>query len=553
MKKFSRTLVSAFVSVALLCALMAGGLTTASAASAPGTSFIKTYSATSYEAATCIRQTTDGAFVFSAITASTNPDSAGYDGNIDSWVVRLNTNGTEKWKKRIGGSGYDYLNCIQQISDGGFIACGVTESNNGNISGNHGSKDAWVTKIDAKGNVKWSKCFGGTKDDSFNSVIQTADGGYLCCGSTNSTDGNISGQSGVVDGWAVKLSSLGALQWQKCIGSGSRYNVFDQVIQTSDKGYMLCGTRRILDDSSNDIWLVRLLANGNVSWEKAYGGSEEETSCAMAQAYDGSFTIACSSKSKDGNVSGNHGNYDIWVFKVSSSGVFAWGKSIGGSSVDNLNAIDRTLDGGVILAGGSISTNGDIGSAKGGYNAWLIKLSATGAIQWKKAFCSTKSDISSGVVQTKEGGYVLCGATEGKDGDFSINKGNLSAFVISLKRDTQYKKPALASVSAAKTKDTAGNILKVKAKLTTTANASLKVTIYNAKGKIVAILSKSTQFSGNKEFLWNGKATAGNTAKLKTGAKVPIAKTGTTFKYKIVAANVVGSSTSKTYTIKLYA
>jgi hypothetical protein len=544
-------MISITVCLALLCALMLGGLTTASAASAPGTSFIKTYGGSYYDLGVSIRQAKDGSYALIAQTVSKNKDVSGNHGNRDGWVVKLNTNGTIKWKKCIGGYYNEYMTAIQPTKDGGYITAGHTYSTDGNVSGNHGNFDGWVVKFDASGNIKWRKCYGGSDDDFIEWIIQTSDGGYLFAGDTVSTDGDITSQHGGYDGWAVKLDANGKIQWKKELGSAGN-ELLASVLQTSDGGYLFTGATMDSDFMYKDAWIVKLTAKGDTSWQKNYGGSGVDLLHTVVPAYDGSFVLTGYTESKNGNVSGNHGGMDMWVVKISSSGALKWSKCYGGSGTDFSNFIDRTLDGGFILAGTTASKNGSISGAKGSNDVWLAKLSSTGAIQWKKNYGGKKEDDACSVMQTKDGGYIATGMSYGGDGDFKTNKGNADVFVMKLKCDTLYKKPSLASISAAKFTDAAGSIAKFKATLTTTANASLKLTIYNDKGKIVAILSKSTQFSGSKEFTWNGKATAGNTAGLKTGAKVPIAKTGSSFKYKLTAANAVGSTDSKSFTVKLY-
>lgn len=59
----------------------------------------------------------------------------------------------------------DYGWAIQQTTDGNYIVAGSSNSNDGNVAGNHGDYDAWVVKLDTSGNVIWQKCLGGTGSD----------------------------------------------------------------------------------------------------------------------------------------------------------------------------------------------------------------------------------------------------------------------------------------------------------------------------------------------------------------------------------------------------
>jgi hypothetical protein len=543
-------MISITVCLALLCALMLGGLTTVSAASAPGTSFIKTYGGSGYDTGINIQQVKDGSYVFSAISLSNDKDFSGNKGSFDGWVVKLDTAGKIKWKRCIGDAGLDIINSIQQTKDGGFVVAGTTASSDGIFSGNHGAYDAWVIKLNAAGSIQWTKCYGGSDHDDAQRILQTADGGYIFTGNCYSFDGDGAGSDS--NAWVAKLDSAGKIQWQSFPGIEGTEEIYN-IFLASDGSYIICGGS--IDEDTEyfkDAYIAKLTQKGALAWQKTYGGSGADMAQGIVQAYDGSFVFSGLTYSKNGNVSGNHGDADMWVFNITGNGTLKWSKCFGGSAYDLGSSISRTLDGGYILAGMTESKNGNISGAKGKDDVWLAKLSSTGAIQWAKTYGGKNNDTVATIAQTKDGGYVLTGDSDSKDGDFKASKGSTDAFVMKLKRDTLYKKPSLASISAAKYTNAAGGIAKFKGKLTTTANAALKLTIYNDKGKIVAILTKATQFSGSKEFIWDGKATAGNTAKLKTGAKVPIAKTGTSFKYKLTAANVVGSTDSKSFTVKLY-
>ncbi|MDR3271999.1 MAG: hypothetical protein LBT29_00750 [Flavobacteriaceae bacterium] len=120
-----------------------------------------------------------------------------------------------EWQKCFGGSSGDDVSSVQQTSDGGYIVAGNTESNDGDVSDNHGNYDAWIVKLDASGNLLWQKCLGGSGEDIAFSIQQTSDGGYIAAGYTDSNDGDVSGNHGNRDGWVVKLDASGNLLWQK--------------------------------------------------------------------------------------------------------------------------------------------------------------------------------------------------------------------------------------------------------------------------------------------------------------------------------------------------
>ena len=110
-----------------------------------------------------------------------------------------------EWQKSLGGSGYEGANSIEQTSDGGYIVAGITESNDGDVTGNNGGYDYWIVKLDNTGNITWQKTLGGTLVDNAKSIQQTTDGGYIVAGTSQSNDGDVTGNNGSYDYWIVKL------------------------------------------------------------------------------------------------------------------------------------------------------------------------------------------------------------------------------------------------------------------------------------------------------------------------------------------------------------
>ena len=125
---------------------------------------------------------------------------------------------TIEWQKPLGGSSNDATSWGQQTSDGGYIVAGWSGSNDGNASGNHGGSDYWIVKLNSTSNIIWQKSLGGTNSDEATNIQQTSDGGYIVTGFSNSNNGDVSGNHGNLDFWVVKLNSTGNIVWQKSYG-----------------------------------------------------------------------------------------------------------------------------------------------------------------------------------------------------------------------------------------------------------------------------------------------------------------------------------------------
>ena len=230
-----------------------------------------------------------------------------------------------EWQRALGGTGADNGWSIEQTSDSGYIVAGQSASNNGNVTGNHGGYDFWVVKLASDGAVQWQKSLGGTGADYAYCVRQTIDHGYVVVGNSNSNDGDVSGNHGSGDVWVVKLDNTGSLQWQRCLG-GSNGEGAKCVLQTSSDGYIIAGETYSNDgdvvgnQGSNDVWLVKLDAGGSLVWQHTYGGSGGEFANDIAETGDGGYVIAGGSTSNDGDVTGNHGGgMDYWLLKDRNS------------------------------------------------------------------------------------------------------------------------------------------------------------------------------------------------------------------------------------------
>jgi len=337
-----------------------------------------------------------------------------------------------QWKKCLGGTGDDRANYIKQTSDGGFIIAGQTNSNNGDVSGNHGGYDSWIVKLSNSGDIEWKKCLGGNGTDVSTSIQQTNDGGFIVAGYTSSNDSNVSGNHGGYDYWIVKLSNSGDIEWQKCLG-GENDDRANSIQQTNDGGYIVAGRSASIygDVSGNhcgyDYWIVKLNSLGDIEWQKCLGGNGPEVSTSIQQTNDGGYIVAGYTFSNNSDVSGNHGGDDYWIVKLNNSGDIEWRKCYGGTHDDYAKCIQQTNDGGFIVAGYTLSNDGDVSGNHDSngtyYDGWIVKLNNLGDIEWQKCLGGTNDDYATYIQQTSDGGFIVAGYTDSNDGDVSGNHG----------------------------------------------------------------------------------------------------------------------------------
>lgn len=333
--------------------------------------------------ATSVQQTSDGGFIVTGYTYSNNGDVSNNHGASDIWVVKLDNSGNLQWEKSYGTGLNDSGTSVKETSDGGYIVTGTSWINS-NLS-----DDYKVLKLDSSGNVQWQKNYGGSKSDWGQSIIQTSDEGYIIVGGSYSNNGDVTGHHGsteYLDCWIVKLDTTGNIQWQKSLG-GSLNDIGYSIQQTTDGGYIVSATSWSNDGDvsghhgntqTSDYWIVKLDTTGNIQWEKSLGGSGSERTESIQQTLDGGFIIAGYSDSVDGDVSGDDDSYKYWIVKLDKFGNIHWEKSFGGTDTDIPLSIQQTSNNGYIVAGTSRSNDGDVTGNHGDFDYWIVKLSPEG-------------------------------------------------------------------------------------------------------------------------------------------------------------------------------
>ncbi len=346
-----------------------------------------------------IVQTADGGYIIVGETTQSGSSGnvVGGHGNLDILVVKLSSTGTTEWNKTFGGTGDERATSVIQTADGGYAFTGLASSNNGDVTNSHNSVDYWVVKLTSTGTITWQKTYGGSGDDRAYCITQTTDGGYIVTGESNTNnDGDVTGNHGNIDMWVIKINSIGTLQWQKSFG-GSNQERGRSIIQTTDGGYAVAGCT----NSSN---------SGDITGNR----SITTTQC---DGEPGDPWYECYDNTQDYN--------DYWVVKLTSTGTISWQKYFGGNDNDEAYCIIQTTDGGYAISGYGGSNDGSINGFHGGYDAWIIKTDNTGTTQWQKAYGGTRAEYGNSISQTTDGGYFVTGATAyGVDGDITFNHGD---------------------------------------------------------------------------------------------------------------------------------
>jgi len=192
-----------------------------------------------------IIQTKSGGFIAAGSTWSKGA------GRGDVCIAKLDRRGYLVWNKTFGGSDYDEARSIIQTDDEDYAIAGFT------VSEDTEDRNVWVIKLDKKGNKIWDKTLGGTSEEWANSIVQTEDKGYMVAGWTKSMG------AGKTDAWIIKLNKRGDLVWDRTFG-GSEDDEAHSIIQTEDGGYAVAGWTESKGAGNADVWVIKLDEGGNL-------------------------------------------------------------------------------------------------------------------------------------------------------------------------------------------------------------------------------------------------------------------------------------------------
>ncbi len=349
--------------------------------------------------------------------------------DLDGQILLVSKDGQIQEENILGGSSDDILTDIGQVENG-YIVVGYTKSEE--IPGYHGGYDIWVARVDSDLNLIWQKAFGGSGNDIAHSVL-VLDDGIIVAGETNSGDGDVEENLGGYDGWIIKIDFEGNLIWQKIFG-GNADDSIQEVSPTSDSGYIAAGyTYSDIDSNKgiNDFWILKIHENGDLQWQRTFGGSSDDKAYSVIENQNGDYIAAGYTHSNDGDISNNYGGNDVWVIKVSEEGDLLSEKSFGGSNDDRALGLSRSCSGKLIVVGKTFSSDGNVSERKGGYDVWILRIDEDFNLEYEKTFGGTDDDEAKAVLIGN--GYVVVGYTKSKDGDVSGNNGGKDFWMINLR------------------------------------------------------------------------------------------------------------------------
>ena len=307
-------------------------------------------------------------------------------------IPEFETTGSIESISTFGGTKNESAETVIKTSDGGYAVVGYTQSMDGDVTDKSDeSYDAWLLKFDSDNNLLWNKTYGGSNDEKANDIIQTNDGGFVVIGYTFSNDGDVSNNAGQQDFWVFKTDAQGNIQWEKTFGyAGLDYGL--SIIQTNDNGYFLTG---VLDVTGS--------------------GGEGNTR----------------------NSQTLHAGGDYWALKLDTNGNLQWSKYFGGFNSDTPYDAIQTDDNGFIIIGSSDSYDFDISNNIGSYDFWVVKVNRDGILEWENNYGGSQIDEAHKIIKTDDGNFLIVGDTRSEDIDISNSLGAADVWAIKISPNGQ--------------------------------------------------------------------------------------------------------------------
>ncbi len=319
-----------------------------------------------------------------------SPDTADVTG--DTGHIQPTT-----WSKLINFGGEDYGFKVLAVKDG-YLVAGSTDGGGGLTPG------MLLLKLDQYGSVLWVMGYGDSKNDSLKAIAGAKDGGFFLAGYYYPKDRKDS------DMVVLKVDATGNEKWRKLIN----YKEDDEawgVLGLDDGGCIVVGQSFEPANNTNYARVVRLDADGNIVWNKQFGGDKNDYARAVVRGWDGGFVVL------GYTASFGEGQHDMWVFRLKDNGDADWASTIGGPPEDFGYALIKTNDHQYAAVGATASY-----ASQPERDVWLVKINTTGDKVWDQHYGFPAGDLGRGpneygydLVQTVDGGFAIAGALADPD------------------------------------------------------------------------------------------------------------------------------------------
>jgi len=293
----------------------------------------------------------------------------GEDYGADIWIIKLDKQGKALWEKSSGKPHNERCFSMSETSDGSYLLAGELES------------QALIMKLSSEGDVIWQKSYAisNSRSSRLNSIQQTLDGGIVATGVVHFPSNS--------DLWVCKLGERGGgIIWAYTF-NGSRWDEGFSVVETHEGNFAVCGK------VDNENCILCLNSTGGVIWQNKYVGNMQDKFNSIYPTTDGGLIAVGENYSCPKPPYSGTYHPDVFLVRLSFQGDILWQKIYGGDfSLDKGFCVQQTLDGSYILVGETCSWGA------GESDALILKLWRNGNISpissYAKKACIAGTEIS---------------------------------------------------------------------------------------------------------------------------------------------------------------
>ncbi len=340
----------------------------------------KNYGGSQIDAPYRINKMSDSSYIITGFTNSSDGDFAMNNGSINAFALKIDIQGNIIWANTYGGSNEDVFTEVVETNDNALMFSGIVRSVDGDASANNGQSDFWVVKTTLDGSIIWEKNIGGSGADNAFSIVSNGDGTYFVGGFTRSSDLDFpNNYGGVYDGGIVKIDNDGTVVFTKNYG-GTGNDRFDSMVRSdSNDGVVITGSTSSTDNDLNstngstDYWVLKVDDTGEVVWSNSFGGPGTDSSRFISSNGSGTYYTCYYHDGQGGDVTESFGEIDGWYLALDENGNLTEQETFGGSDVDYINAVFSDAQGKLFVVGNTESNDFDAINNNGGYDIFLIK------------------------------------------------------------------------------------------------------------------------------------------------------------------------------------
>ncbi|MFW9800290.1 MAG: hypothetical protein ACFFD9_07635, partial [Candidatus Thorarchaeota archaeon] len=266
-----------------------------------------------------------------------------------------------------------------------------------------GNSDVWLVRTDSTGKMMWNQTYGGASSDVGRALVELSDGGFALLAETESFG------AGQWDFWLLRTDENGNLLWNRTYGGDLRDHG-TSILQHIDGGLVLMGMTTSFGGADKDMWLVHTDSMGNHIWNYTYGGFQINEGQSMVGCGDGGFAIV--------GYSDESGSRDLWLVRTDSDGSQLWERRYDKGEWERGQGIVECGDGGFVLAG---NVEDPVTRAS---DMWLLRTNGTGHHEWDRLHAGVGNDFGYAVTERSDGGFAVAGFTN------SSGAGNQDAWLM---------------------------------------------------------------------------------------------------------------------------